>query len=341
MKLPAKLAITSLAIAALANSATANTTATTDPVGFVTTNITASSNGIAYAVSPISPVLLAFSDTSGILSGSITAVGSNTISVDTAGWTSNELSANSVYVLFKSGSLEGLILRVTSNTESTATLDTLSADLVTLGGAVGDTFQLVQGDTLLSMFGTNSDGVTGGNATQFSASQTDRVAIRDTSGVVRSYYFNTDFNQWRRAGTSADQGSVPISPLSGVFYSRIGQTPLSHVTTGSVPVSSVKYLVPTSGVTFFSRFFPVNGTINDYGFQNLPGWTQADRVNTTDSNGVVRSYSWNGTEWRRAGTSANQNSTVVPIGGAVSVSRSGSGPAQLLSVAVPYNLAAQ
>ena len=316
----------------------AQTTATTDPVGFVTTTIAASPNGTAFATTPISPVLLQASGIDGLTAGALSSVTSNTVSVDSAGWTPGQLTASSVYVLFKSGDLEGLIVRVTDNTATTATLDTFSADLTSLGAKSGDAFQLVQGDTLSSMFGTPEDGVIGGTSAQYSAGQTDRVNVRDSAGVVRTFYFNTDANQWRRVGTSADQGSVPISPLAGAFYLRIGQTPLSTVTTGNVPTTAVKYLVPTSGLTYFARFFPTGGTINDFGFQNLPGWSSADRVNTTDASGVVRSYFWNGTQWRRAGTSADQSSTPIPIGGAVSVSRSGSGPAQLLSVARPYVL---
>jgi hypothetical protein len=316
-------------------------TATTDPVGFVTTTIAASPNGSSWTTTPISPVLLQASGVNGTAVGSISAVTADSISLASPGWVAGELASSSAYVLFKSGALEGLILRVTANTTTTATLDVSGASLVTLGAQSGNNVQLVQGDTLLSMFGTTADGVVGGDATAYTAGQTDRVNIKDSLGVVRTYYYNTQFNQWRRPGTSADQGSVPISPLSGAFYFRIGQTALTMTTTGGVPVTSVKYLVPTSGLTFFGRFFPTAGTINSFGFQNLPGWvvgSTGDRVNTTDSAGVVRSYFWNGSQWRRTGTSADQSATSVPIGGAVSVNRVGSGPAQLLTVALPYTL---
>jgi hypothetical protein len=317
-------------------------TATTDPVGFVTTTIAASPNGTSFTTTPISPVLLQASGITGSTIGAISSLSSNSVTLPSAGWTDNQLASSSAYVLFKTGASEGLIVRITSNTADTAVVDTLGANLTQLGVVSGNQVQLVQGDTLLSMFGTPADGVVGGTAAQFSANQTDRVNVRDATGIVRTFYFNTDVSEWRRSGTGANQGSVPISPLSGAFYLRIGQTPITQVTTGNVPTTGVKYLVPTSGLTYFARFFPASGTINDFGFQNLPGWSLTDRVNTTDASGVVRSYFWNGTEWRRSGTSANQSSTPVPIGGAVSVSRSGSvGPAQLLSVNIPYNLASQ
>jgi hypothetical protein len=275
-------------------------------------------------------------------------VSASEITIAGAGWTTSELANNQAYVLFKSGALNGLILRVTTNTATTATLDTLGADLTTLGAVVGDSIQLVQGDTLLSMFGTPAEGVVGGTQAQFQAGQTDRVLTTDSSGVVRSYYYNTQFNQWRRFGSSVNQGTVQISPTSGVMYSRIGTTAINQVTTGNVPVTAVKYLVATSGTTYLARFFPTDGTINSFGFQNLSGWkgtntpgvtvSTADKVVTTDANGVIRQFYWTGTQWRRFGSSTDQSTVAVATGSSVSVIRTGSGPAQILNVAVPYTL---
>lgn len=349
-----KLLRSSLAILVVAGiSANAQTTVSTEPVGFVTTTIKASTSPGVPAITPLSPVLLALSAVTGSTTGQISSVSASDITVSSAGWTASQLVSSSAYVLFKSGALDGLILRVTANTATTATLDTLGASLTTLGAAAGDSFQLIQGDTLTSMFddGNNDgipDGVVGGTQAQFQNAQTDRVTTQDTAGVVRVYYWNTQFNQWRRFGSSVNQGSVPISPTSGMTYSRIGNTEISQVTTGSVPVTAVKYLVPTSGQTFFARFFPTGGTISSFGFQTLPGWkgtntpgvdiSSADKVVTTDVAGVSRQYYWTGTQWRRFGSSADQSNVPVPIGGSVSVIRTGSGVAQLLNVNLPYTL---
>jgi hypothetical protein len=340
-----------LSLPAFSASQAQEATATTDPVGFVTTSIAPSPNGTAFQVTPVSPVLLQVSGVSGATVGEVSGVSVNTVTLASAGWTAGELSSSQAYILFKSGDLEGLVVRVTSNTADTATVDTLGADLSALGAAVGNSIQLIQGDTVFSMFGAPADGVVGGTAAQFSAGSTDRIVARDSSGVVRTLYYNTDANQWRRAGSSADQGNTPISPLAGALYYRIGQTGLSHISTGNVPTTAVRYLVPASGVTVFGRFFPVNGTVNDFGFQNLPGWktagvngvtiADADKVSTTDASGVVRNFFWNGTQWRRAGSTANQSGVEVPTGGAVYVTRTGTGATQLLTLQLPYNLAAQ
>jgi hypothetical protein len=120
------------------------------------------------------------------------------------------------------------------------------------------------------------------------------------------------------------------------------------LTTGSVPTQNIKLLVPTSGAAFFGRVFPTNGTINDFGFQNIPGWTNtsqsgvtsttADKLVTVDNSGNVRNYYFNGTNWLRVGSGSSQSNTAVPIGGAVYTIRSGSGAAQVLNVNLPYSL---
>jgi hypothetical protein len=328
------------------------TTVTTEPVGFVTTKINPSTSPGVPANTQLSPVLLALSAVSGSTSGQISSVSPSSITFTSAGWTPSQLANSQAYVHFKSGALNGLILRVTSNTDTTATLDTLGGNLADLGAVAGDSFQLVQGDTLNSMFDNNNDGVpdgvVGGTQAQFLAALTDRVTTQDSTGVVRTYYYNTQFNQWRRFGSSSNQGALPISPVSGMIYSRVGSTEISQVTTGKVPSSSVKYLVPTSGQAFLARYFPTNGTLSSFGFQNLPGWkglntpgvtvTSADKVITTDINGVIRQFYWTGTQWRRFGSSTDQSNVPVPIGGFVAVVRSGSGAPQLLNVAAPYTL---
>jgi uncharacterized protein (TIGR02597 family) len=347
MKLPAKLAIASLAIVTAASSASAQN-ATTDPVGFVTVNITASTNGVSYSVTPISPVLVVASAVTGTTTGTLSAVGSDTLTVASAGWTAGELSANDVYVLFNSGNLTGLMVPVTANTADTLTVGSEGLNLSTSGAEVGNSIQLVQGDTLLSMFGNSTNGVVGGNATQFSASATDRVSVTDAAGSVRTYYFNTDFGQWRRTGSSSNQGGIRISPTSGAFYSRIGQTALSLTSTGNVPVKQVKYILPVSGSRYIARFFPTDGTINSFGFQNLPSWrstnqpgvttADADKLITTDAAGSVRTYFYNGTSWRRSGSSSSQDNVTVPAGGTVMTTRFGSGSPDIVTVAVPYSL---
>jgi uncharacterized protein (TIGR02597 family) len=335
-------------LAALPLANAQNVTATTDPVGFVTTNITASSDGVNFATTFVSPVLLQASSVNGTTSGTLSGATSTTVSVASAGWTTDQLSSSQAYFMLKSGNATGTMLRVSTNTADTATIDALGADLTALGVASGDSFQLIEGDTVLTMFGTPSNGVIGGNSTKYSSSQTDRVVIRDISGNLRTLYYNTDSSKWLRSGSSSDQGSIPISPYAGVYYSRIATTPLSIVTTGSVPTQSIKLLVPATGSAFFARVFPTEGTLSGLGFQNLSGWTNTsqsgittsnvDRVVTVDASGTLRSFYYTGTQWRRAGSSSDQSSTTIPVSGAVYTVRQSSGTTQPLAVTIPYSL---
>jgi hypothetical protein len=335
-------------LAALPLANAQNVTATTDPVGFVTANITASSDGVNFATTFVSPVLLQASSVNGTTSGTLSGATSTTVSVASAGWTTDQLSSSQAYFMLKSGNATGTMLRVSTNTADTATIDALGADLTALGVASGDSFQLIEGDTVLTMFGTPSNGVIGGNSTKYSSSQTDRVVIRDISGNLRTLYYNTDSSKWLRSGSSSDQGSIPISPYAGVYYSRIATTPLSIVTTGSVPTQSIKLLVPATGSAFFARVFPTEGTLSGLGFQNLSGWTNTsqsgittsnvDRVVTVDASGTLRSFYYTGTQWRRAGSSSDQSSTTIPVSGAVYTVRQSSGTTQPLAVTIPYSL---
>lgn len=336
--------------------ANAQTTVATDPVGFVTTTVAASANGTTPSITPYSPVLFQPSAASGLTTGLISGVTSNTLTVASAGWSTNStnnLAANLAYVLIKSGSAEGLLLRVTANTADTMTVDALGNNLTAIPVAVSNSFQLVQGETIGTMFGTNTNefGVIGGTPTMFNSNRTDRITMTDAAGTPRTYYFNTATNRWNFAGSTIDRANTPISPYSAVFYSRIGTNTIQQVTTGSVPVNNLKLLVRPTGTTYLGTVFPVGTTLGSLGIQTLPGWKSAnpsssaqinaaDKVQTRSGSTIFSYYFTSGlatNHWRRAGSSVNQNSTALPIGGGVAVIRTGSNaPAQILSISNSY-----
>ena len=325
----------------------------TDPVGFVNSTIAASTSSGVAKITPFSPVMLEAPSVAGTGAGSLASVTSNTITVTSAGWTANALSAGQSYLHVTSGNQTGLVLRIISNTADTATVETLGLDIAASGVASGDTFKLVVGETLLSMFGTGSatpteNVVFGGTSAQFSSRSIDLVVALDTTRQLRTYYFDTTAGQWRRSGSSSDQGNTPIPPFAGVIYYRLANTPISLSQSGSVPTKPIKYIVPASGSVFLGRFFPQDGTLASYGLASLPGWnntsqsgvtpTLADKLVTTDSSGSLRSFYFNGTNWIRSGSSSPQNTSVVPATGAGYTIRLGSGAPQILTVPLPYTL---
>ena len=342
-----------LALAATPAFLHAQTTNFSDPVGYVTTTIAASTASGVAKITPFSPVMLEAPSVVGATSGSISAVTSNTITIGSAGWTTNALSAGQAYLQLTSGNQNGLILRVVSNTADTATVDSVGLDLSTTGIAANDTFNLVVGETLLSFFGAGSatpteNVVLGGTSSQFSSRAVDFVVALDTTRQLRTYYFDTTANQWRRSGSSSDQGNIPIPPFSGLLYYRLANTPITLSQSGSVPTRPLRYIIPASGSVFLGRFFPQDGSLASYGLTNLPGWnntsqagvttTLADKFVTVDSTGQVRPFYSNGTNWLRSGSSSAQNATAIPAGGAGYTIRTGSGAPQILTIPLPYTL---
>lgn len=313
------------------------TTVNSDPVGFVTTTIRP---GTVTGFTPtmVSPVLNSPADISVGLAGSLSSVSSNSLTVATGGWSNNALSASHSYLMLTDGPQKGLILRVTGNTSNTVTVQTFGLNLASTGIASGNNYKLLGGDTLRNFFGAPTNGVLGGTAAENSNRLVDQVSAVDASGSLRTFYFDTAFGQWRRPGTSANQDNTPIPPISGVLYNRRAQTPLTYVQPGYVPTHEVRYIVPGSGTVFLGRYFPTDGTISSLGLQNLTGWTiNDDKFVTVDALGALRTYFWNGTQWRRSGTSSNQGNVPLPAGGAGYTLRSGKTP-QILSVDLPYTL---
>lgn len=326
--------------------------AKTVPVGAVTVTIAASPNGVSLTPSLVAPPLLRYSQLTGSMSGKFASLSSNTFTFPNSDLIESELVNNGpTYLLITSGQAEGIILRVTANTSNSVTVDPEGLNLSTLNivtGENGDSYQFIEGDTLLSLFGTPAEGVRGGTPTQFSQNQTDRVVMKDSLGIIRTFYFNTDVGQWRRGGSSSNQGTQPVSPYSGAIYYRVDQTSLALVSTGNVPTTELKQVVPTSGVSILSRYFPTDTTLGDLGFQNLPSWrntsqpgvtvTSADKVIAKDSVGVIRTFYFDGTNWRRGGSGSSQNTTPIPAGSAVYTTRFGSGGPDILELQLPYSL---
>jgi hypothetical protein len=145
--------IASLASAVALPASMAQTTATTDPVGFVTVNIAAGS-GTAKKNTLFSLPMLEAQSITGQVSGVITGVSSNAISNSNAGWTAGALSQPAAPYLIQitRGAAEGRMFLIassantggaiagTANTSTTVTvssLDSAQVDLTSLGIVVG------------------------------------------------------------------------------------------------------------------------------------------------------------------------------------------------------------
>lgn len=320
-------------------------------VGYVGVDIAPSQDGVNYVITHLSCPLEPKFSISGYASGKITGNTSSTITANGAGWTANGLAAPSApyYLKIASGAAQGNLFRITANTADTLTLDTRGIDLATLGIANGtDTFQIVAGYTLLSLFGTPAEGVVGGSAADLAANTVDKVLVNDTLGIARIYYYNTSAGQWRRLGSTSNQSNLPIGPHQGLSYYRISTQPVSFTFTGRVPDTDSRVILPESGTTLLATYFPVSSTLGALNIQATANWRKlgdpgvtlntTDRVLAKDSIGVFRSYYHDGTSWKRLGSATNQNSVPIEPGAAIYATRFGGGAPDTWTRTIPYSL---
>jgi hypothetical protein len=350
MKLPAKLAIASLAIVTAASSASAQN-ATTDPVGFVTVNITAGTGTAKKLTLFSAPLLDVDSSIVGATTGVISAVGNSTLSNSSAGWQAGQLSnpASPTLIQITSGNATGMMFLVSTTSNNTADTLTISAEditqissLLTAGVSIGNTYKLFSCDTLSSLFGTpETTGILGGT----SASNSDSINIV-VNGVSNTYFYHTTLNRWTRvAPGNPSAANVAIRPYYGLQYSRLGATGLSFTTTGSVPVTVRDVGIKNSGLTLLSQYWPADSLIGSLGLQSLPNWTSGASATSADTitliaNGVSNTYFYNGTTWRRSAPgNPDATNTTIPVGTTIYINQKGTEAGYTsLDQNVPYSL---
>jgi hypothetical protein len=356
-RLPLYAAAASLALAPA--HLNAQTTVATDPVGFTTVTITPG-NGTARRQTMMSIPLLDAASVSGLSSGTISGVTSNSIVVSNAAWTPGALSLPSepCVIQITSGAAAGRFFLIASsaatggasgsaplaNTATTVFISSISLtpttnNLANAGVAAGDTFKIYACDTL-SWFGSPvTTGILGGA----NAASADNVIV-NVNGSLATYYYNTSTSNWTRSSPPSVANSVALLPSYGVIYSRLGSNALSFVTTGQVPVISNQVAVKNSGSTVLSSYWPTTNTLRGLGIQNLPGWVIGTNQTSTDnvmvvSGGSAVTYYYNGTNWRRFPIPSNQDTNLIPVGSSVQIIKKGAAPGfTTLSQNVPYTL---
>lgn len=236
----------------------------------------------------------------------------------------------------------GRFFLITANTTNQLTVDLAASPTITsltTALAPGDTVQIVPAYTLNALFGSSvASMVTGANA-----SLADNIWI--LSGQTWLTYFHNGTN-WRRTGSLANQNDTVIYPDEGVLVVHIGGSPLSLTFTGTVPAVNEKTDISGAGTTFLANRFPVDIELNSVGIQSLAGWTTGANAGAADNIWMWNptkspvagwdTYFHNGTNWRKTGSLANQNTTLVTAGTAMIVIKLGSGSNATLAQALPY-----
>jgi len=306
MSAPKLLAFVACGVFAAGSFASAEST---DPVGFITMPLSDTSGGKNINVISF-PLLLEAEGLEGATRGSLTGLTSTSISDDSAGWAPGELTSAAApkLIKFTSGAAEGLMLLATTSTPNTASTVEIDpseqsiADLVQLGVTVGDTYQILECDTLLSAFGTPATtGIVGGS----SLTNADEVQLL-VDGIWTTFFYNTDSNAWvRNSRGFPNSDNVRIKPDEGVLFNRTNNGSLDYTLTGSVPTEARTTLINPTGTTFIGSYWPIGLNLVESGIQSIPGWVGNGSIDSSDyiqvlSAGVWTRYWWDGSNWREA-----------------------------------------
>ncbi len=229
---PSRSILSPLAATLLALSGTALAqTATTDPVGFITLNVTAGS--VAHPVLSLDGLGL----TPPVdFQGTADSVGTKTLTINSAPFVANRYNATAgvpivpVYSIeMTSGAGAGVILDIASNTATTITT------VQTLPSGAGS-FKVRPHWTINSIFGaTNSAGLGGGLL-----ASADQILIQNGNGYD-FYYYQVDPDGsnggtgWRSTNDSfTDAGPTVILPEEGLFIKCKQAAGAKIVLTGAV-----------------------------------------------------------------------------------------------------------
>jgi len=323
-------------------------TATTDPVGFVTLNITAGT-GLVKKSTFISAPLLDVATINGSVTGNITSVTANSITSSSANWTAGALSQAAAPYLIQitSGNATGYMFLISSTTPNTSTTVTISNDdqkvvasLTALGVDAGSRFKIIPCDTLSTFFGTPATtGIQGGT----SVATADNI-VMVVNGITSTYYYNDALSRWtQNAIGNPNSSHVPSRPYAGMDYRRLANSALNITITGSVPMLGRKAHIKNSGVTFLSRYWPTDTTLAESGLKtNLsPTWKTGTALTgdtiTITANGTSNTYYHDGANWVNSSLNTNSDSVVISAGSSLLINRRGTISANtVLPESVPY-----
>ena len=322
----------------------AQTTATTVPVGFITKTVPAAVS----AGNPSSVVISVPLYATAAFTSAVASVDSATqFTMASAAWTAGQFAtaASPFLVRVKTGVSAGLFFAISANTANQLAV-ILPPSVSTLVGvlSVGDSCEILPANTLGSVFGTAATPpvLTSGGT----ANTADNVLI--WNGASWDTYFWTGalgspVNIWKRSGTT-DRSNTIIYPDDAVFVIRRDTSSAASITLmGTVPSTVEKSEIPAGSVALSNRF-PVDTTLGALGLQNISGWVAGATANTSDNvfvwNGSTwDTYFWTGAVgspvniWKRTGTTDRSN-TPIPAGTGVFVTHGGS--LVTLSQNLPY-----
>ena len=351
-----KLTYALILAAAASGLASAQTTAYTTPVGYVTVPIpgkVGTVNGLQLASQQLLP-----SGATQFASVATSIVG-HTLTDSTAAWTTNAFVSattptgftnHSCLVEVTSGALAGTMTWVTANDATTIT----TYDDISAAGAAS--YRVIKAFTISTLLAGAADAappstVLGGGT---STTADNLLLFNSPNGVYTTFYYKTSGaggTGWRSTGsTSVNVASVAIHPVdSGLLIVRKQSGAGSLVISGDVKTGVSDVVIrggggtgpSTTSLNIIQTPIPVDqitlggsGLYTGVSTTGVLGGTSttADSVLTYDgTSGVYTTYYYKtsgagGTGWRStASTSADRSTTVLPSGSAILIQRKSSG----------------
>ena len=335
-----------LSIAALTSATFAQTTATTVPVGFMTVTIPAAASGTVPSNTTISVPLYNTPD----FAAAVATVDSTTqFTLTGASWVASQFAnaAAPRFVRVKSSATAshvGKFFLVSDNTalgQLTVLLPTGTTDVATAVG-VGDACEVVPANTLATLFGPSSAGATSVFATgtffqtASSAQNADNLLV--WNGSSWDIFYNNNTN-WKKSGSLSNQNNTVIYPDEGLFVIHRATTALTLTLMGTVPSTAEQTTLAGTGSTFIPNRFPVDITLVNTGIQSTSGWVTATSAQNADKVFIWDGTTWgiyyhNGTNWKKSGSLANQDATLIATGTAVFITKTS--PQASVTQALPY-----
>lgn len=318
-------------------SANAQTTATTDPVGFTTINVRAKS-GAARALTMVVLPMERAAAFNGVCTGASFSLDGSSRTVITFPsdlFAANQFTGagNQHYLRLENGANAGEFSTIISNTANSITLaDNLNAVLAT-----NSTFSVTPYWTLGTAL-PNGGGLQGG--TSAAGATTDNVILYSATFVGTTYFYNTNNNRWQTG--PADASNTLIPPGTGFAIERKQNSAVALVLPGSVPLgsSSVDINGSISGTatrnTLVGSAYPLaSRRLADIGLYTgnpatgLVGGTSAGTATTGPDTvgifnpitGLQTTYYFNTTNNRWQTGPADASNVTIPEGAAVLVAR--------------------
>ncbi len=296
-----------------------------------------------------------------VFSGVVGTVSANTITVTNTATpfrVSFASPGSPFFVKLLSGAEKGRLLLITASTTNSLTVNTADdssqqVSLQTSGFSVasGDAFEIFAGDTLASVFGSDTSqnplALTG--ASSFASADWINV-FSPASASWMTYYFNTSYNYWVLEGTTANANDTVLYPYRGLSITRHSSSEpnTSLILTGRV--AEVPVITKTTGnnsTVYGSTGYAVNMTLSQLNFGS--NWTRGNNTATADvvslwnssTKTFVSYYQGLNSRWLQAGNPiVDQSSVVIPAGSCIGIQKhlTVSGASSYLPSTMPYTL---